>query len=133
LVFAALVHNIGYALIPQEILYKQEKLSEEEWKIMKGHSSQGAELLEYLDVPTEVVLVARQHHEHINGKGYPTGLHGDEIHLFSRICSIADVYDALTSQKPYGAPPLSPSQAIVRMQEMEGKFDPHILNMMGTA
>jgi HD-GYP domain-containing protein (c-di-GMP phosphodiesterase class II) len=133
LVFSALVHNIGYALIPHAILYKKESLNAEEWKTMKGHTYQGGELLEYLDVPTEVALVARQHHEHIDGKGYPSGLQADEIHLFSRICSIADVYDALTSQKPYGNPPCSPIKAIATMQEMEGKFDDKILNMMGHA
>lgn len=133
LVFASLVHNIGYALIPHSILYKTGKLTTEEWDILKCHSKHGAELLEYMNVPTEVATVARQHHENLNGKGYPDGISGNEIHLFSRICAIADVYDALTSQKPYGPAPRTPKEAISAMQEMEGKFDPDILSRFGNA
>jgi HD-GYP domain-containing protein (c-di-GMP phosphodiesterase class II) len=133
LAFACLVANIGNALLPEELLYRNGKLTESEWKLIRGHSHQGAELLEYLDAPEEVITVARQHHERMDGQGYPFGLKGKDIHPFAKICAIADVYDALISQKPYGEPPLTPEQAILTMQGMHGKFDPDILTMIGTA
>lgn len=133
LAFACLVHNIGNSLVPEKLLYKNGKLTEDEWKTVRAHSYQGAQLLQYLDAPSEAVLTARQHHEHIDGKGYPLCLSGSDIHLYAKICSIADVYDALITPKPYGRPPLEPSDALLEMRSMTGKFDPKMLNMMGNA
>lgn len=134
LAFACLVHNIGNSLVPTGLLYKEGKLTEEEWRVVRAHSYQGAQLLEYMDAPTEVVLTAKQHHEHMDGKGYPLNLTGPEIHPFARICSIADVYDALTSRKPYGnKQPLEPDGALSEMRGMQGKFDPDILDMFGNS
>lgn len=128
--FACLVHNIGNSLVPPAVMYKKEKFNEEEWQMVKGHAEKGAQLLEYMNAPSEVVATVRQHHEHVDGRGYPNGLKGEEIHPFARICSIADVYDALISKKPYGKEPLEPKAAVSEMQTMVGKFDPDILKMI---
>lgn len=128
--FACLVHNVGYSLVPHAVIYKKEKFTDEEKVVMQGHVEKGAQLLEYMNAPSEVVATVRQHHEHMDGKGYPNHLFGEEIHPFARICSIADVYDALLSKKPYGKEPLTPKAAIQEMQAMAGKFDPEILKMI---
>ena len=130
--FGCLVHNIGNSLLSEEILYKPERLNEDEFKTVQKHPIQGSQLLEYLNCPTEIVLMAKQHHERADGKGYPYAIGLDEIHPFSRICSIADCFDALTSHRPY-ATPVSGSGAIRLMQTMDGKFDPKILKMLGDA
>ncbi len=128
LAFSCLVHNIGNSVVSPELLYKAGKLSEEEFKEMQRHAQQGSEILEYMDAPTEAIFVARQHHEKMDGTGYPLNLKNDEIHVFSKICSIADVYDALLSNKPSGTSPLKPDEAIEQMRSMKGKFDPVILS-----
>ena len=86
-----------------------------------------------MDCPTEVVLTAKQHHERVDGAGYPYGLWGAEIHLFAKICAIADVYDALTSNRPGGKVPLAPKVAVETMQKMKGQFDSNILSTFGNA
>jgi HD-GYP domain-containing protein (c-di-GMP phosphodiesterase class II) len=70
-----------------------------------------------------VVLAALQHHERLDGKGYPQRLPASQIHPFTRICTIADAYDSMTSNRP-GRPALTPAQALERMRSMPGKFDP---------
>lgn len=130
LAFACLVHNIGYTMIPKDLLYKKEKLSSKEWEVLQTHVEKGAQLLEYMDCPSEVVATVRQHHEHLDGRGYPHGIKEADIHPFARICTIADVYDALISAKPYGKAPLDPKVAVKEMQSMVGKFDPAILKIL---
>lgn len=129
LTLASLVHNVGKVCMPKEILYKAGSLSKEEWEIMCTHPTKGAELLVDLQASKEVILTAMQHHERMDGAGYPSRLLGMEIHPFARICSIADVYDALTNHSPYQQA-LGPSEAIQKMLTMNGKFDPKILNMV---
>lgn len=131
LAFSCLVHNIGNSIVPYELLYKTGELTEEEFSKMKRHASQGSEILEYMDAPSEAVIVARQHHERVDGMGYPWNLKNDEIHPFSKICTIADVYDALLSNRPSGSTAVKPTEAIEQMKAMKGKFDPVILNTIG--
>jgi putative nucleotidyltransferase with HDIG domain len=100
-------HDIGKTFIPIEIINKPGKLTNEEFEIVKTHSEKGYEFLRnYTELPMTSINIALSHHERENGSGYPRNLPGEEIHLFSKIASICDVFDALISDRPYrrGAP-----------------------------
>jgi len=129
LTYSALLNNIAYVDLPSEILYKPGKLYREEWEIVQTHPDIGAQLVAQSGAAAEVVQCVQQHHEQIDGRGYPKGIKGNEIHLFARICSIADVYDALTSTRPHQAP-YSQADALRMMRQMTGKFDPEIFKML---
>lgn len=100
---AAPMHDVGKIGIPDKILLKPGKLDDEEWEIMKKHSEFGSRIIgKHSSVLLKnACLAAKSHHEKWNGKGYPDGLTGDKIPLISRIIAIADVFDALTSNRPY--------------------------------
>lgn len=98
---AALVHDLGKVAVPDSILLKPGKLTAEEWAVIKRHPVVGAELLEGLEVYAGVADIVRHEHEHWDGGGYPDGLRGERIPLGSRILALADVWDALTSDRPY--------------------------------
>ncbi|MEO6097134.1 MAG: HD domain-containing phosphohydrolase [Fibrobacteria bacterium] len=97
------MHDIGKWAIPESILHKPSALTPEEWEIMKTHSQMGFEMLKdsKLDVLQMGALVAVQHQEKFDGRGYPKGLKGEEIHIYSRITTVADVFDALGSERSY--------------------------------
>lgn len=103
LALGALLHDIGKAFVPLEILTKPSRLTAEEMSVMQTHTEMGFELLrkETNHVPLLAAHVAFQHHEKNNGRGYPRGLDGDSIHEYAKITSIADVYDAVTADRPY--------------------------------
>nr|MDW8081429.1 HD-GYP domain-containing protein [Candidatus Calescibacterium sp.] len=102
LALGSLMHDLGKIRVPLEILNKPERLSEDEWDVVKKHSLWSAELmLERVPEEPESIPIALQHHERLDGSGYPYGLSGEEIHFLSRICACADVYDALTVDRPY--------------------------------
>lgn len=99
---AGLMHDLGKAMVPMEILNKPGKLTESEFAIVKTHAVQGHILLMTCDAIDSVALdVCLHHHEKIDGSGYPKGLRGDEISLFARMGSICDIYDAITSNRSY--------------------------------
>jgi response regulator RpfG family c-di-GMP phosphodiesterase len=97
------MHDIGKWAIPDNILHKPDKLTPEEWDIMKTHTWVGYEMLKdsKLEVLQMGAMVAIQHQEKFDGTGYPKGLKGEEIHIFSRITTVADVFDALGSERSY--------------------------------
>lgn len=101
----ALLHDIGKVFVDKEIIDKPGPLTPEEFEEVKKHPSLGYEYLRNsnLDLPESALIGILQHHERINGSGYPGGLSDKEIHQFSRIVSIADVFDAMTSDRPYRA------------------------------
>jgi HD-GYP domain-containing protein (c-di-GMP phosphodiesterase class II) len=102
LALGGLLHDVGKMFVPKEILNKPARLTEDEMKVMKGHSLLGFELLRNNpEISLLVAHMAFQHHERPNGSGYPRGLQGEEIHEYANIIAIADVYDALTSDRPY--------------------------------
>lgn len=97
-----IMHDIGKMLIPKEILHKPGKLTSEEFKMMKSHTTKGYDLLRNMHtIPMLVAHCAFQHHERLNGSGYPRGLKKDDIHLFGKILAVADVFDACTSHRVY--------------------------------
>lgn len=99
---AGLLHDVGKSLIPSEVLNKAGRLTEEEFSVMKKHSLFGYNILKAKnDLPSEVVMGVLQHHEKINGKGYPLRLTEGQISTYAKIISIADIYDALVTERPY--------------------------------
>ena len=125
----ALLHDIGKIGIPDSILLKPGKLTDEEWKIMKMHPTMGYELLKKIDFLEEAAEIVLSHHEHYNGKGYPRGLKGEQIPLGARIFSVVDALDAMTSNRPYRQA-LSFEEAIERIAKSSGsQFDPSIVRV----
>jgi len=129
LLTAAPMHDIGKIGIPDNILLKDGPLEPEEWEIMKTHSAIGAELLEGYDYG--VLALARElaltHHEKWDGGGYPKGLKGEEISLDARILMICDVFDALTSERPYKKA-WSVEDAVAEIEKCVGShFDPDLV------
>lgn len=102
LAMGAMLHDIGKTRIPAEILNKPDALTDSEFEIIKKHTNYGYEMLKKsVELTTYASYIALTHHEKYNGEGYPLGLKGDGIHEFSRIVAIADVYDAITSDRAY--------------------------------
>lgn len=132
LMCGALVHNTGYLFLPKQVIYKPSPLTPAEWTLIYEHPEKGAELLSALDAPSEVVTIALQHHERLDGKGYPSKKGTKEIHLFSRICAVADVFDALTNNAPYQKAHSS-TEATKKMMSMRGKFDVAILELLAAS
>lgn len=126
------MHDIGKIGIPDCILLKPGKLDAKEWETMKTHSAIGSNLLslgnsEYMKMGA---VIALNHHEKWDGSGYPCGLAGDEIPLPGRICAVADVFDALTSKRPYkDAFPVEKAVSIMK-EGRESHFDPKILDKL---
>lgn len=116
---SGLLHDVGKCRIPLRILNKPGALTPEEWRIMQDHSTLGAQLLRPLDVPDLVLQACLHHHEKMDGSGYPSGLKGEQIHPLARMAAICDIYDAVTSDRPYkqGWPP---AQALQRMTQWCG-------------
>lgn len=98
---AASLHDIGKVGIPDEILRKPTRLTNDEYNVIKTHSVIAEEILRPLDTGSELSKIVRHHHEHFDGSGYPDGLRGNEIPELSRIIAIADAYDAMRSDRPY--------------------------------
>jgi putative nucleotidyltransferase with HDIG domain len=116
---AALLHDIGKFIFPDSILFADRKLTDEEWEIVKLHPEQGAKLVRRIEGYGPVADIIIGHHERVDGKGYPNGLAGEEIPLGSRIISVADTYDVMTSRDSYRRP-VSSEAAIVELRRVAG-------------
>lgn len=136
LVKAAPMHDIGKISVPDSILQKPGKLTKEEFEIIKRHAAEGGRIVrevlgqieekEYVDIAAEV---ASAHHEKWDGSGYPLGLAGDKIPLSARIMALADVFDALVSERCY-KPPLTPDEAFLIIESSAGThFDPTLTKL----
>lgn len=130
LCMGALVHDIGKAFIPHEILQKPGKLTTEEFQVIKDHPKLGYDFLtQFYSLSTYIKLIVLQHHERFDGLGYPDGITGNKISYLARIVSIADVYDALTSDRPYKRA-MCPSDALEYIMSNSGTlFDYDIVNV----
>jgi HD-GYP domain-containing protein (c-di-GMP phosphodiesterase class II) len=123
---AGLLHDLGKALIPMEILNKPGKLTDEEFAIVKTHPKKGHELLLTATGVSELTKdVCLHHHEKIDGSGYPMGLDSATMSLYAKMGAVCDVYDAVTSNRPYKVG-WDPAESIKRMAEWTGHFDPTV-------
>lgn len=124
LAMGAMLHDVGKVFIPKEILLKNGKLTDEEFKTIKEHPEKGYEYLkDKIDISAMSRIIALQHHEKVDGTGYPEAIKEDKIHEFAKVVSIADVYDALTSDRPYRRA-MPPNEAIeYLMAGVERSFD----------
>lgn len=122
----ALLHDVGKLMVPEEVLNKPGKLTDEEWALMRSHTTAGVEMLSDIEFPWDVLPLVRSHHERWDGRGYPDSLQGQEIPMVARILCIADVYDALTSVRSYKRA-LSHEEALEIMRRDIGTmFDPEL-------
>jgi putative nucleotidyltransferase with HDIG domain len=124
-----LLHDIGKIGVPPSILDKPGKLTEEEFAVVQNHPSKGAEILEPIPNLRKVISIVSQHHERFDGKGYPNGLSGESISLHARILAVADVVDALASDRPY-RPGWSREKVLAYTRENAGRqFDPEVVEV----
>ncbi|MDX9721800.1 MAG: response regulator [Myxococcota bacterium] len=130
LLYAAPMHDIGKIGIPDRILLKEGSLSEEEWEIMRRHTHIGARILhgshsKFLQL---AAAIAHSHHERWDGSGYPDGLEGEKIPIAARIAAVADVFDALTTERPYRSTTFTVAEAFEAIARGAGThFDPQVV------
>ncbi len=122
-----LLHDLGKIGVPADILDKHGRLTDDEMKVMMGHTQIGARILQPIPVFPDVIPIVLQHHEHVDGSGYPDGISGDEISLGARVLAVADVYDALTSARPYRKA-MEQEDVVKIIEESSGsQFDPMVV------
>ena len=128
--YIALLHDIGKIAIPDSILNKPGRLTDEEFKIMKSHTTRGAKILKGISTIPQIIEGAKSHHEKFDGSGYPEGLKGEEIPFVARIICCADCFDAMASKRVYKDPfPLD--DIISEFKRCRGtQFDPHIADVV---
>lgn len=121
------LHDIGKLGIQESILNKKEKLTAQEWELIKQHPIIGEDILRPILLTEEMLAIVRGHHERYDGTGYPDKLSGKNINLFAQILAVVDVYDAMTSPRAY-RPALSQQKAIEELQKNSGsQFNPEIV------
>src|SRR5665648_338603 len=125
---AGILHDIGKMNVPAEILSKPGRLSEIELSLIKTHPQAGSDIIKEMEFPWAVSLIVLQHHERIDGSGYPQGLKGDEILLEARIIGVADVVEAMASHRPY-RPALGIDKALEEISQNRGiLYDPEVVD-----
>ena len=126
---ASLVHDIGKISLPAEILNKPTKLSEIEYSLIIDHSQVGYDVLKSIEFPWPIARIVLQHHERLNGSGYPNKLQGDKILLEARIIGVADVVEAMSSHRPY-RPALGIDKALEEISKNKGiLYDPEVVDV----
>jgi putative nucleotidyltransferase with HDIG domain len=127
---AALLHDLGKVTVPDDILKKPGRLSEEEMEIIRKHPTHGARMIESIEPMREARDIIRHHHEYYDGSGYPDGLKGENIPLGARIIAVADAFDAMTTNRPYRK--ALPMDKVVReLRDFSGRqFDPDIVEIL---
>lgn len=126
--FGALLHDVGKIAVPDHILLKPGKLTDTEWDEMRKHPEAGYRIVKRIGFLKDAAEIVHAHHEWYDGNGYPRGLKGDEIPLGARLFMVADVYDALTSERPYRSP-VSYEEASAEIRKLSGShFDPVVVD-----
>lgn len=129
--FGSLLHDIGKIGIPEEILNKKTRFNDKEYELIKTHPLIGHEILKAVHFLQKSLKIVLQHHERIDGRGYPQGLKGEEINLLARIVCVADAYDAMTSSRAYRKTPLSKERVYKEMCDNSGtQFETHIVEAL---
>lgn len=128
---AGYLHDIGKIAIPDAILQKAGSLTDDEWAIMKTHTTVGADLLAPLSTMSHVLPIVRYHHERWDGRGYPSGLVGEQIPFLARVFQLLDAWDALTHARPYKRA-LSEAESVelLRREVGEGRWDPSLFDAL---
>jgi putative nucleotidyltransferase with HDIG domain len=116
---AGLLHDVGKVAVPSEILSKPGKITDSEFSIIKNHCRVGCEILQRIDFPWPVTKAVLQHHERLDGSGYPEGLSGDQIIIEAKILGVADVVEAMSSHRPY-RPALGLKSALEEVSRASG-------------
>ncbi|MGB3915621.1 MAG: HD-GYP domain-containing protein, partial [Dethiobacteria bacterium] len=125
---ASLIHDIGKIRVPSDILSKPGRITKAEFELIKEHPQTGYEVLSKIDFPWPVAEIVLQHHERMDGSGYPQGLKGDEILLASRIIGVADVVEAMTYHRPYREA-LGLDAALEEIKKNKGiLYDPEVVD-----
>jgi len=128
--FASMLHDVGKIGISQAIICKPERLTEDEFAEIRKHPAIGAEIISGIPFLDACQMILRQHHERIDGKGYPDGICGDQIHYSAKILAIADAYDAMTSIRPYRSEPFSSERALQELVQGSGtQFDAQLIQL----
>lgn len=128
--WGTLLHDIGKLGISDQILIKKDPLNPDEIQIIKAHPQIGYDILDDIDYLAEVADIALSHHERYDGKGYPRGLKGEEIPFLARICSVADAFEAMTSDRPYRKA-MSLDEAVQELKRNQGtQFDPAVVEAL---
>jgi HD-GYP domain-containing protein (c-di-GMP phosphodiesterase class II) len=124
---ASVIHDLGKITIPGEILCKPGRLSRPEYEMIKTHVQSGYDILKKIDFPWPLAEIVLQHHERLDGSGYPQGLAGETILLEARILSVADVFETIGSHRPY-RPSLGIQKAVNELTENQGRlYDPDVV------
>jgi putative nucleotidyltransferase with HDIG domain len=125
------LHDIGKIGVRDNVLLKPDVLTPEERQMIEMHPRIGLDILAPVDLPPEVLQIVAGHHEKLDGTGYPAHLHGEELSIVARIASVADIYDALTTDRPY-RPALTPDEAldIMKREVWDGKLDQRVVEVM---
>lgn len=128
--YGALMHDIGKVAIPIEYLVTPRRLTNHEYEIIKTHATIGNKIIQHVDFPWDIKSVVYQHHERINGSGYPNGLKGHEMTIPAKIVAIADVYEAMSTNRPYRT--FLPQETILKyLKENKGiLFDEHYVDCL---
>lgn len=127
---ASFLHDIGKLTIPTEVLNKGGKLSENEYLLVKEHCKNGYEIIKRVEYLTPIAEIVLQHHERLDGSGYPLGLKDDEILLEARVIAVCDVFEAMTSHRPY-RPAFSINDALKELKEKKGiLYDPIVVDVL---
>lgn len=127
--YAAILHDIGKQAIPKSVLSKPGKLTPAEFHAMKTHVASGVALLEQVDFDADIIRYIREHHERVDGSGYPKGLSGSEISLCGQIVGLADAISAMSSKSPYRVAMSIAESLNTLAQEDPPKFDKHLIEV----
>ena len=125
-----LLHDVGKIFTPKEILFKPGPLNDEEWKIMRRHPVDGAEILDQIPILKDMAKIVRYHQEAYDGSGYPEGLKGEEIPIGARIATVVDSFDAMVTDRPYRKG-MTVQKAVEELKRNKGtQFDPKVVDAM---
>lgn len=126
------LHDVGKVVVPPDVLTRPGPLTADEYALVQTHALRGYEILSPVPFLWPVAQIARQHHERVDGSGYPDGLRGDDIIIEARIVAVADTFDAITSARPY-RPARTPAEALAEIERgAPALFDPNVVDALRT-